>query len=209
MHNVRPLAEKRCEVCGQQANDDGSCPNYVCEWPTRGFSWVRPIAQRRGAMQTAINRYKYDGRRGWATIFGRILDGFLDADEATFRQFDLIVSSPTYTGRGGRDFDHTWEVLDAADAESFGTWPFEKDVIVKTAATEPFVKKGWRQRREIAEGELREALEVPDPARVRGKRVLVYDDVFTDGFTIREVANKLRQAGAVEVCEVVLARQPR
>ena len=37
----------------------------------------------------------------------------------------------------------------------------------------------------------------------------MYDDIFTDGFTIREVARALKAAGAVEVCEVVLARQPR
>jgi predicted amidophosphoribosyltransferase len=41
---------------------------------------------------------------------------------------------------------------------------------------------------------------------VIGKRVLVIDDVFTEGFTLREVARALRLAGALEVSEVVLAR---
>ena len=49
---------------------------------------------------------------------------------------------------------------------------------------------------------------MPVARRVKGKRVLVFDDVFTEGFTIREVARALRAAGAVEVSEVVLARQP-
>lgn len=84
-------------------------------------------------METAINRYKYEGKVGWALIFGRILSGFMHQHEPTFRQFALITSSPTYTGAGGRDFDHTWAVLEAADAESFGAWPFERDVILKTA----------------------------------------------------------------------------
>ena len=48
----------------------------------------------------------------------------------------------------------------------------------------------------------------PDPELVRGKRILVYDDVYTEGLTLREVARALRNAGAVEVSEVVLARQP-
>ena len=43
---------------------------------------------------------------------------------------------------------------------------------------------------------------------MRGKRILVYDDVYTEGLTLREVARSLRDAGAVEVSEVVLARQP-
>jgi predicted amidophosphoribosyltransferase len=209
MQNVRRLSDDRCEACGQEIDDEGECPNYVCGWPSRGYTWVRPVAQRHGALKTAINRYKYEGYTGYALIFGRTLDGFMDEHEDVFRQFDMVISSPTYTGEGGRDFDHTWEVLAAADAESFSDWPFEKDVIIKTAATERFVGKRWPQRRAIAEGPLRAALRVPDPSRVQGKKVLVYDDVFTDGFTIREVANKLRDAGATEVCEIVLARQPR
>ena len=36
----------------------------------------------------------------------------------------------------------------------------------------------------------------------------MFDDVFTEGFTIREVARALRLAGAVEVSEIVLAREP-
>jgi predicted amidophosphoribosyltransferase len=49
---------------------------------------------------------------------------------------------------------------------------------------------------------------VPDPARVAGERVLVFDDVYTEGLTILEVARALRLAGAAEVSQIVLARQP-
>jgi predicted amidophosphoribosyltransferase len=38
--------------------------------------------------------------------------------------------------------------------------------------------------------------------------VLVFDDVFTDGFTLREVARALQAAGANSVCGVTLTRQP-
>ena len=46
------------------------------------------------------------------------------------------------------------------------------------------------------------------PDLVRGKRILVYDDVYTEGLTLREVARSLRDAGAIEVSEIVLAREP-
>jgi predicted amidophosphoribosyltransferase len=36
----------------------------------------------------------------------------------------------------------------------------------------------------------------------------VIDDVFTEWFTIREVTREFTLAGAIEVSEVVLARQP-
>lgn len=85
-------------------------------------------------------------------------------------------------------------------------------MVVKEARTDRFASKGsvkpWRERRQIAEGPLRSALRVPDPSRVAGRRILVFDDVFTEGFTIREVAKALIDNGAKEVSEVVLARQP-
>ena len=76
------------------------------------------------------------------------------------------------------------------------------------AVTEPMVGHTWRERKAIAEGPLRAALRVAEPAAIVGKRVLVVDDVFTEGFTIREVARALRLAGAAEVSEIVLAREP-
>jgi predicted amidophosphoribosyltransferase len=80
---------------------------------------------------------------------------------------------------------------------------------VKTALTTPFVGRSWRQRFDIARTELREALSVPSPAAVRGKSILVFDDVFTDGLTLNEVGRALiRQGEAARVCGVTLARQP-
>ena len=82
------------------------------------------------------------------------------------------------------------------------------NVVVKTAPTTPFRGRTWQQRQNIARTELRHALEVTDPELVRGRRVLVFDDVYTEGLTLREVARALRLADAVEVSEVVLAPHP-
>ncbi|HBV94617.1 MAG TPA: hypothetical protein DEG26_07970 [Chloroflexi bacterium] len=65
------------------------------------------------------------------------------------------------------------------------------------------------ERRRLAAERLRPALRVPDPRRTAGKRLLVVDDVFTDGRTLDEVARALRlQGGATEVCGLALCRQP-
>lgn len=137
-----------------------------------------------------------------------MLLGYLDADHAVFRRYDLIIPSPTWIGDGGRRFDHTGLVIEQAIIEDDGTWPFRVGVVDKMAATMPFRGKTWKKRYEIAEYELRPALTVPEPELVYGKRVLVYDDVYTEGLTLRAVASALRDAGAVEVSEIVLARQP-
>jgi predicted amidophosphoribosyltransferase len=183
--------------------------NPVCHFGDRYFTRVWAISMRTGQMRAAITRYKYEGKWGWAAIFGRILVGFLAQNRAVFSTYDVITPSPTYLAPGsGRTFDHTQRIVEAAEIEEPIAWPFAYDVIVKTAVTEPMVGHSWRERKAIAEGQLREALSVTDPAAVAGKRILIVDDVFTEGFTIREIARALVRAGAVEVSEIVLAREP-
>jgi predicted amidophosphoribosyltransferase len=204
------LAEDRCELCELALQPDGSCGNPLCNWDedSRFFKWVWAISMRTGPLRDAIDRYKVKGNYGWAWIFGRVLLGYLNAHEAVFDGYDLIIPSPTWVGEGGRAFDHTGLVIDRAALEDDGTWPFKTGVVQKSAATTPFRGEAWQRRREIAELELRPALMISDLEEVRGKRVLVYDDVYTEGLTLREVARSLRAAGAIEVSEIVLARQP-
>lgn len=209
-----PDPARRCEVCDRPYMDGEShCRNPLCSSLTRWFEWNFAIAMRSGPLEAAINAYKFQGVTDWALIFGRILAGFLEEEAATFRSFDLITSSPTYLGEGGRAFDHTRLVLEKAAAElSPGSvWPFDLDgqpALVKTGATDSMTGKTYAQRRSIAEEQLRPVLSLPEPQRVAGKSILVYDDVFTDGRTLSEVARVLRTAGAARVCGVSLCRQP-
>lgn len=211
---IEPLAplDERCEVCDLPLRDDGTCGNPICSWDDRLFDWNYAIAMRSGILERAISRFKYENARGWRVIFARVLVGFLDENFRTFRPFDLIVASPTFLSSDeAREYDHTREVILAAREEAQGRWPFDVDEppsIVKTRSTPRMVGLPWRERKTVAEGELRAALSVPDPGRVRGKGALVYDDVFTDGFTLNEVARCLRRAGARAVCGVTLTRQP-
>lgn len=209
-----PKWGNRCERCDHPFNvGERSCRNPVCNFAEPYFTWNFAIAMRSGILERAINAYKYGGTRGWGLIFGRILAGFLEERATSFRHFDLIVASPTWTGAGGRPFDHTREVLSYAASELVpgSKWPFEtsgEPSIVRLSATPPFVGCSYRERRRLAESALRPSLKVIHPERIRGRQVLVYDDVFTDGLTLREVARALmRDGGAVAVCGVTLCRQ--
>jgi predicted amidophosphoribosyltransferase len=207
--HTEPIAGHSCAVCGQALRHDGACANPVCSFHDRFFTHVWAISMRTGQMRHAITRYKYEGKWGWAAIFGRLLVGFLSEHQSTFHEYDFITPSPTYVGPGSaRTFDHTRRIVEAAEIEEPIAWPFAYDLVTKTAATETMVGHSWKERKAIAEGPLRAALQVPQPDAVAGKRILVVDDVFTEGFTIREVARALIRAGAIEVSEVVLAREP-
>jgi predicted amidophosphoribosyltransferase len=88
---LEPLAAptERCRVCGHPyPTGTSECRNGPCSAGWREFDGNYPIAMRSGALKRTIESYKYDGRRAWAKIFGRILVGFLDANAATFEPFD-------------------------------------------------------------------------------------------------------------------------
>ncbi len=53
----------------------------------------------------------------------------------------------------------------------------------------------------------RGAFAVPRPDLVKGKRILLIDDVFTTGATVKECAKVLRRAGAQEVTDLTVARE--
>lgn len=201
-----------CQICDHPLHLDGSCHNPTCARSDRFFKWNWAIGYRVGVLQARLGRYKFDGAQGWALIFGRILVGFLDHHSASFNDFDLIVGNPSYTGAGAeRDWDHIRLILEAAADAGGGRWPFDLEkpaAIIKTKPTSPLRQAArYQRRKEIAEMEIRAALAVPDAGRIAGKKILVFDDVFTDGLTLREVARLLRGRGAALVCGVSIARQ--
>ena len=165
---------------------------------------VWSIGVHRGPLRQAIAALKYRGEYHRAQPLGRLLAAYLMERAPCFEDVDLIVAMA-----GG----HTMAILVAAAHYLGGMWPLDLPpagpVLVKRSATRPMVTlPSAAARRLWAAGELRAALAVTDPGRVAGRRVLVVDDVFTDGSTLREVAGTLRRAGAVAVSGVVLARTP-
>jgi len=159
-----------------------------------------------------MNAYKFRGVRGWALIFARILLGHLNASVVQFQDYDLIVATPTYQRAGAAQSTTSpgFVLRTAAKLDQYG-WAFDVDApaaIIKTTETTAMKGKTWRQREQIAETELRAALSIPDRGKTRGKRILAFDDLYTTGHTLNEVARCLiQQGGALQVTGLSLARQ--
>jgi predicted amidophosphoribosyltransferase len=198
-----------CPVCEQAMGPDRRCSNDWCGRGDRWFSVVWSIGPHVGAWRSVIGAYKYRHEIGWAAVLGRVLLGYLDEHMPWFDDYDLIVPMPAFTGRGARrDWDPVGEVVAVAAHLAGPCWDFCPGVIVKDRETPALAGLARPARRTRAEGQLRPALRIPDPGGVAGCRVLVVDDVFTEGSTLREVARALMLAGAEEVGGLTLARQP-
>jgi predicted amidophosphoribosyltransferase len=198
-----------CPVCEQTLPPGQPCANDWCGRADRWFSVVWSVAPYVGAWRRAILGYKYRSETARAALFGRVLLGYLDEHMPWFDDFDMMLAMPAYTGPAARrGWDPVGAVVAAAARQAGPCWEFRSGLIVKQRETPALTGLGRTARRHCAEGPLRDALRVPDPAAVAGSRILVIDDVFTEGSTLREVARALTQAGADEVAGVMLARQP-
>jgi predicted amidophosphoribosyltransferase len=203
-----PRTTQRCPVCEQAVRRGEACANHWCGRADRHFSQIWSLSRHAGPLRWAIGRYKYRGERGWADVFARLLLGYLDDRMPWFDHYDLLVPMPAYTGSGARRaWDHLGLVGAGLVRLGGWRWPVATGVVVKTAETPAVAGMSLARRRACAEGPLRRALAVPDAEVARGARVLVLDDVFTEGSTLREVARALVRAGALEVAGLVLARQ--
>ena len=195
-----------CPICAQERSNEG-CRNKLCtgEAGSRYIDRIEAVTLHEDHFADVLRRYKYGKKTGWATIFARLLVGYLEYAWST-RNVDLIVANPPSPSR-----DHVTRVVeDATLADLDRRWPFDAPhdpAIVKGADTTQSAGQPYRGKQQAAI-EHGEALQLRHPARIYGKRILVYDDVCTTGLQLNAVARRLRGWGAISVHGVVLARQP-
>lgn len=211
---LRPLAAHRCSVCSQTLTGPGAkCWNKICDWDagTRFFTRVDALALYASPLERTIKEFKYglqDGSQGWGVIFGRLIVGYLEANQESFADIDLIIGNPTAPGRA--PLQHIEMMMKTAHAEDrLGHWPIadpDSPVLIKTRETAKSANKTWAEKMEAAQ-EHAAALRLRQS--VDGKRILLIDDVFTTGSQYHTVGKFLTEHGkAKEVRGLVLARVP-
>jgi len=116
---------------------------------------------------------------------------------------EVVVPVPLHRARFfSRRFNQSAELARAICA--FSGKRFAPQGVVRTRATRQQVGLGAKAR----EDNVRGAFKVPPAAEseVRGRRVLVIDDVYTTGTTVSAVAKALKKAGALDVDVLTFAR---
>ncbi len=152
-----------------------------------------------GNVKKSLRRYKFHGASHYAGAYGPILAGAVTRQlEGTY---DLITWVPLSRARlRERGYDQAL-LLARAAADALGerlTPTLKKVRNVQRQST----TGGAEARRSNIAG----AYQVPEPERIRGKRILLIDDIVTTGSTLAECTRVLRAAGAAEVRCAALAR---
>ncbi len=189
-----------CTVCGvpftsQQAGEHtcGECIKRKAP-----FVKARSAFAYEGTMAEAIRRFKYAGDGALARPLGDLITEALGPFEA--ERPDLVVPVPLHKKRlRQRGFNQSL-VLARRVASTLGA-RLDYLSLIRTRYTRPQIQLKERERVENVRG----AFDITDPSAFKDRTVLLVDDVYTTGATVRECARVIRRAGG-EPRVVTLAR---
>ena len=149
-------------------------------------------------VRQSILRYKFYGRRSYAQSYGRLLAMKLQRE--SWDDTDVLTWIPISRQRKRRRGYDEVQVLGTVVARELGM-PLVP-TLRKIRHTKPQSTMGSAAHRRA---NILGAYQVIDPQLVRGKRILLLDDIITTGTTASESARMLLTAGAKEVKLATLA----
>lgn len=146
-------------------------------------------------MRSSIHRFKFYNARGYANTYGKLLAMKLQQES-----FDILTWVPVhFLRRLRRGYDQS-ELIAAVTAKELGVTSM--GVLKKVRHTAP---QSTRRDAAHRRGNILNAYRVRDPEVIRGKRILLLDDVITTGATASECAKTLLTSGAKEVIFAAVA----
>ena len=196
VEEIPAVACVRCSEPGAHAN--ALCPRCARRLPR--FSRAFAPLEHDGSVARAIQRFKYEAHPELARPLGALLVRL--AGPFLQQAPDAVVPLPLHASRyRERGYDQT--ALLAVEVARLSKRELRDDGLTRVRATSRQVGHSDEDRAANVAG----AFEA-SPA-VRGRRLLLLDDVLTTGATANEAAHALLSAGAVEVQVLTLARAVR
>lgn len=192
---LRKLEQPFCDTCAQPGTH-GRC-GWCLEHPSK-IDGIRAPYLFEGPVREAVHRLKYRGWRVAAPVLGGLLAGYLDSHRLPG---DILVPVPLHSSRlRSRGYNQS-DLLAREAGKLLGT-PVRDDLLKRANDSPPQVEaRNREQRRANVAGNFKAS------AEVAGMTVLLVDDVATTGSTLLACAAVLKDAGAVSVWGLALARE--
>jgi len=193
-----------CDGCGAAFEFDGGAfaseRCAACIASPYGFQRARAACVYDEASRNLILRYKHGDQQQFAALFARWI---ARAASDLIADADAIVPVPLHRMRLlARRFNQAAEIARPLAREA--RLDYLPDALVRTQATASQGGKSMRGRRL----NVKKAFDVTEAGRrkIKGRRILLIDDVLTTGATGEACARVLREAGARSVDLAVIAR---
>ena len=205
-----PATSPLCPVCGEvfrsRQGEDHLCG--PCTQAPRKFRKARSVGVYEKGLLKAVHCLKYKGRRELARPLGKLLLAGL-REHWQSDEIDLVLPVPLHPKRMRmRGFNQSFllvqnwpESLNSNGAGTGGT-AVVPGLLKRVKSTLPQTGLGRAKRMK----NLRGAFVINTREKIKGRRVLLVDDVYTTGATADACAGALLKGGAARVDVLTLAR---
>ena len=200
-----------CAGCGTDllTRNSGLCLRCLHELPLTGFESQEnnpveklfigrlPIRSamaiyyfsKHSIMQRVMHEIKYKGNQDLARQMGRLMGNVLNRPGSI--DPDAIIPLPLHTKKQKARGYNQAELIAEGIAEMLKV-PLLNKAVIRTEHTETQTKKGRIERWQNMEGKF----QLTAPELVRGKHILLVDDVITTGATLESCGEELLKGGA-------------
>ena len=205
------LFPEHCLACGQGGKTIcGACANELPRAPRIDDWTIAALDYGDRRVKRAVWLFKYRNRRALGPIFARLLADLLAEDLAErkiMRNFSapLLVPIPISAKRFRERGYNQCEILAEELSKSLGdSLKLQAKLLRKIRHTEQQAKTvNKRARLENLKGSFDVSKE--KESMVRGRNIILLDDVVTTGATFAEASTILRKAGVKKILRVALA----
>jgi ComF family protein len=188
-----------CRHCGRLLPVDKEPLCRQCREVIPVFHKARALGPYQGLMKAMVHSLKYQGRRSLAVPLGQLLAGLV-LREQNSRRPDLVVPVPLTANRlQTRGFNQA-ELLARVLAAELGL-PLAAAALTRIKETAPQFNLSRQQRWE----NLSAAFKVAEPDLIKGRCLVLVDDVLTTGATASACTRTMLAAGAATVTVITLA----
>lgn len=201
LNRIELITGPLCSGCGRlfpkAAGGDHYCG--LCLTGRHHFDRARAVAIYSEPFSQVIHRFKYQGKGYGLSSFRALLEGLPEPPIST--PPDLILPVPLHDRKLRRRGFNQAAILARAFFPKTRRL-IRTDLLRREIDTAPQTSLSGKARRQ----NLKNAFAIWESEEIRGKNLVLVDDVFTTGTTVNECARVLKKAGASRVEVLTLAR---
>jgi ComF family protein len=180
------------------AAPDSLCLKCLLKVPP--YSGARSFGYYSSELRQLVQAFKFKGRRDLARLLAPLIASTC-LESWPEREADLIVPVPLHSKRK-RERGFNQAALLATRVAGFLGFGCCEKILARVRHTAPQIGLTDAERSR----NVLNAFKCMQPALVRGKRLLLIDDVMTTGATVASATEALLEAGALRVSVVTIAR---
>jgi len=198
---LKLIGEDACPSCGAALGLSGICFN--CE---NDFSFESNIAffEYNETMREIIHSIKYGKKAHKMIALASIMAEHAGDKLDNYSDFDIIIPVPLHKKRFRKRGFNQADIIGEKIAELTGV-KLEADICERKVDTAPQSLTGSGSRRQNVEG----IFDLKANIDVKGKKIILADDIFTSGSTLNSLSNMLKELGAETVVCVTLCISAR